>query len=197
MEVRRGDGDRVTSTTIRIDKAKLDRAVANALDNPRARATLSRIANEQGRKTVAIAKELAEAELHRRPANRRTAESLAHGKEYHDSFGFRVDMSNPVRVRVHIYNDHPAAGIIEHGSEGHTISSHGPLLRFPDDPALAPGGIFPVSGKHPNFRRGAAGVFPMSGPPWRFQASVEHPGTKPHRILIRALDRYRKATRNR
>lgn len=187
----------MSSTTIRIDKAKLDRAIANALSNPRARATLSRLANEQGRKTVVIAEELANAELHRRPGDRRTAESLAHGKEYHDSFGFRVDMSNPTRIKVHIYNNHPAAGIIEHGSEPHEIKPHGDLLRFPGNPSIRPGGIFPVAGKHPNFRRGAAGVFPITGPPWAYAQWVDHPGTKPHRILIRALDRYRKATRNR
>ena len=187
----------MSSTTIRVDPAKLERAIANALNNPKAKATLSRLANDQGRKLVVIAKEIADAELHRRPNDRRTAESLAHGKEYHDSFGYRVDLSNPARVKVYVTNNHPAAGIIDNGSSGHTITARSKLLRFPGDPATRVGGIFPVPGQHPNFKRGRAGDFPIAGPPWAFAGSVEHPGTKPHRILIRALDRYRKSTRSR
>lgn len=185
------------STTIRIDKGKLDRAIENALMNPRAKATLSRIANEQGRRVAFFAEQLAEEELNRRPEERRTAESRAHGKEYHDSFSFVVDMSNPRKIRIALQNDHPAARRIEKGTRRHDIPVSGTTYqRFPGDPTEARGGIFPVAGKGA-LRRGQKGQFPIEGPPWVHTYKVDHPGTAARNIMARALDRYRKATRNR
>lgn len=185
------------STSVRIDGAKLNRAIDNAIANPRAKATLSRIANEQARRLEFFAEQLAEEELNRRPTDRRTAASRNHGREYHDSFEAKVDMSNPKRIKITLTNDHPAATIIEKGSATHEIrpkAAHS--LRFPGDETTQRGGIFPVPGAGA-LRRGVKGEFPIQGPPWVHTKKVNHPGTAPRRIMARALDRYRKATRNR
>jgi hypothetical protein len=59
-------------TSVRIDPAKLMRLIDRAIESPKARATLARVANDESRKIVVIAQQLANDELHRRPANRRT-----------------------------------------------------------------------------------------------------------------------------
>lgn len=187
-------------TSVRIDQAKLMRLIERAIESPKARATLARVANDESRKIVVIAKELAEAELHRRPANRRTKASLEHGAEYHDSFVIiPADTSNPSKVRAGITNTHPAAGIIENGSPPHEIHWRGPNnpLLFPWDPPSTAGGIRQVPGKSSRFRQGTKGVFPVNygDAPTAAAARVSHPGSEPKRILARAADRYRKSTR--
>lgn len=195
-------------TSVRIDQAKLMRLIEKAIESPKARATLARVANDESRKIVAIAKELAEAELHRRPVNRRTKESLEHGAEYHDSFVIiPADTSNPSKVRAGITNTHPAARRIEKGTRGHDIplgGAGGKKLRFPGDDVgeylVDPsrrGGIRTKDfwGRNPRRREGVAGSWPLIGPPWVFREQVSHPGTEPKRILERAADRYRKSTR--
>ena len=187
-------------TSVRIDQAKLMRLIERAIESPKARATLARVANDESRKIVVIAKGLAEAELHRRPVNRRTKESLEHGAEYHDSFVIiPADTSNPSKVRAGITNTHPAAGIIEYGTrrKDYPIPARA-LLVFPWDPPSVRGGIRRVQGKAPQFREGAKGQFPVAysdGPIVAFPR-VKHPGTEPKRILARAADRYRKSTRH-
>ena len=130
-------------SSVRIDQAKLMRLIDKALESPKARAHLARVANDESRKIVVIAQQLAEAELHRRPADRRTKESLAHGAEYHDSFVIiPADTSNPSKVRAGITNTHPAAGIIENGSPPHYIvANSSSQLAFPWDPPSTAGGI--------------------------------------------------------
>jgi hypothetical protein len=186
-------------SSVRIDRAKLERLIERALESPRAKATLARVANNESRKMVAIAEQIANEELHRRPADRRTKASLAHGKEYHDSFVIiPADTSNPTKVRAGITNTHPAAAIIEYGSSPHyMIAGSSSKMVFPWDPPSTPGGIRPVPGKSPNFRQGTKGIFPVpygSAPTYAFDA-VLHPGTEPKRILERTADRYRKSTR--
>jgi hypothetical protein len=188
-------------TGVRVDQAKLQAAIDKALDSPKARAKLARIANDESRKMVVIAEQVAEEELHRRPDNRRTAESLAHGKEYHDSFEvIPADVSNPSKVRAGITNRHPMARLIEHGSRRHPITPRGNYkLAFPSEGgANQTGGIVPVPGKHPNFRQGIRGEFPIeiTSENITFRSMVDHPGTAPKRILQRVADRYRKSTRH-
>lgn len=109
-------------TSVRIDQAKLMRLIEKAIESPKARATLARVANDESRKIVVIAKELAEAELHRRPVNRRTKESLEHGAEYHDSFVIiPADTSNPSKVRG---RDHEHAPSRPPDREGHQGPRH-------------------------------------------------------------------------
>lgn len=187
-------------TSVRIDQAKLMRLIEKAIESPKARATLARVANDESRKIVVIAKELAEAELHRRPVNRRTKESLEHGAEYHDSFVIiPADTSNPSKVRAGITNTHPAAGIIENGSPPHyIIANTSSQLAFPWDPPSTAGGIRQVPGKSASFRQGTKGLFPVdyNSAPTFHTNSVLHPGSEPKRILARAADRYRKSTRH-
>jgi hypothetical protein len=187
--------------SVRIDQAKLMRLIDKALESPKARATLARVANDESRKIVVIAQQLANEELHRRPANRRTKASLEHGAEYHDSFVIiPADTSNPSKVRAGITNTHPAAGIIENGSPPHEIQATGSpgRLVFPWDPPSTAGGIRQVPGKSSSFRQGTKGVFPVNygeAPTVAFN-HVKHPGSEPKRILARAADRYRKSTRH-
>ena len=187
-------------TSVRIDQAKLMRLIEKAIESPKARATLARVANDESRKIVVIAKELAEAELHRRPVNRRTKESLEHGAEYHDSFVIiPADTSNPSKVRAGITNTHPAAGIIENGSPPHyIIANTSSQLAFPWDPPSTAGGIRQVPVKSASFRQGTKGLFPVdyNSAPTFHTNSVLHPGSEPKRILARAADRYRKSTRH-
>lgn len=186
-------------TSVRIDQAKLMRLIERAIESPKARATLARVANDESRKIVVIAKELAEAELHRRPANRRTKASLEHGAEYHDSFVIiPADTSNPSKVRAGITNTHPMAALIEHGSPPHYITANTSSgLVFPWDPPSTAGGIRQVPGKSSRFRQGTKGVFPVNygDAPTAAAARVSHPGSEPKRILARAADRYRESTR--
>jgi hypothetical protein len=186
--------------SVRIDQAKLMRLIDKALESPKARATLARVANDESRKMVVIAQQLANNELHRRPADRRTKESLAHGAEYHDSFVIiPADTSNPSKVRAGITNTHPAAGIIENGSPPHyIIANTSSQLAFPWDPPSTAGGIRRVAGKSSSFRQGTKGVFPVAygDAPTMHANSVLHPGSEPKRILARAADRYRKSTRH-
>ena len=185
-------------TRVRIDQQALLRKIERALTSPQARGHLTRVANAESRKIKAFAEEIAEEELHRRPDDRRTAESLAHGKEYHDSFEIiPADSSNPSKVRAGITNTHPAAAIIENGSDGHPIEARSAKrLIFPSGGAA--GGIVPVPGKHSNFRQGQKGTFPVEITPENKTTAiiVNHPGTAPRRILARAADRYRKSTRH-
>lgn len=188
-------------SNVRIDQAKLTRLINRALESPRAKATLARIANDESRKMVVIAEQVAEEELHRRPEERRTRESLAHGKEYHDSFVIiPADTSNPTKVRAGITNTHPAAAIIEKGSRPHTIQATGSpgRLVFPWDPPSERGGIRQVPGMAPQFRQGVRGEFPIAYSEGEISAfnHVSHPGTEPKRILERTADRYRKSTRH-
>lgn len=186
-------------SSVRIDKVKLERLIERALESPKAKATLARVANDESRKMVVIAEQIAGEELHRRPADRRTEASLAHGKEYHDSFVIiPADTTNPTKVRAGITNTHPAAAIIEYGSEPHyMIAGSTSNMVFPWDPPSTAGGIRQVPGKSSNFRQGTKGIFPVaynSAPTHAFE-SVLHPGTEPKRILERVADRYRKSTR--
>ena len=196
-------------SSVRIDQAKLMRLIDKALESPKARATLARVANDESRKIVVIAQQLANEELHRRPANRRTKASLEHGAEYHDSFVIiPADTSNPSKVRAGITNTHPAAGIIEHGARSHNIPLGDPgekKLRFPGDDdggytvrKELRGGIRTKDfwGRNPRRREGVAGQWPLIGPPWVFREGIGHPGSEPKRILARAADRYRKSTRH-
>jgi len=187
-------------TSVRIDQAKLMRLIEKAIESPKARATLARVANDESRKIVVIAQQLANDELHRRPANRRTEASLEHGAEYHDSFVIiPADTSNPSKVRAGITNTHPAAGIIENGSPPHyIIANTSSQLAFPWDPPSTAGGIRQVPGKSASFRQGTKGVFPVdyNSAPTFHTNSVLHPGSEPKRILARAADRYRKSTRH-
>jgi hypothetical protein len=188
-------------TSVRIDPAKLMRLIERAIESPKARATLARVANDESRKIVVIAQQLANDELHRRPANRRTKASLEHGAEYHDSFVvIPADTSNPSKIRAGVTNLHPAAGIIENGSPPHEIQATGSpgRLVFPWDPPSTAGGIRQVPGKSSSFRQGTKGVFPVNygeAPTVAFN-HVKHPGSEPKRILARAADRYRKSTRH-
>lgn len=187
-------------SSVRIDQAKLMRLIDKALESPKARATLARVANDESRKMVVIAQQLANNELHRRPADRRTKASLEHGAEYHDSFVIiPADTSNPSKVRAGITNTHPAAGIIENGSPPHYIvANSSSQLAFPWDPPSTAGGIRQVAGKSSSFRQGTKGVFPVAygDAPTMHANSVLHPGSEPKRILARAADRYRKSTRH-
>lgn len=187
-------------TSVRIDQAKLMRLIEKAIESPKARATLARVANDESRKIVVIAQQLANDELHRRPANRRTKASLEHGAEYHDSFVIiPADTSNPSKVRAGITNTHPAAGIIENGSPPHyIIANTSSQLAFPWDPPSTAGGIRQVPGKSASFRQGTKGLFPVdyNSAPTFHTNSVLHPGSEPKRILARAADRYRKSTRH-
>ena len=148
-------------TSVRIDQAKLMRLIERAIESPKARATLARVANDESRKIVVIAKELAEAELHRRPVNRRTKESLEHGAEYHDSFVIiPADTSNPSKVRAGITNTHPAAGIIENGSPPHYIIANTKSVGLPLGPALHPGWHPPSAGQVRQLPAGHQGFVP-------------------------------------
>ena len=182
----------------RIDPIAIQRLIENATASPQAKGQLTRRVNREGQKLLEIAQGLAEKELHRRPAERRTKESLAHGKEYHDSFYVKTaNPRSPREVAIRVGNDHPAASIIEDGAVPHYIfanTSSG--LRFPGSGGEeARGGIVPVKGKHSNFRQGKKGTFPVNGPPWAYRDVVEHPGVNPRRILARATDQYRKQTK--
>ncbi len=196
-------------SSVRIDQAKLMRLIDKALESPKARAHLARVANDESRKIVVIAQQLANNELHRRPADRRTKESLAHGAEYHDSFVIiPADTSNPSKVRAGITNTHPMAALIEHGSKGHDIplgGGSGKKLKFPGDEdggytvdKSLRGGIRTKDfwGANPRRREGVIGMWKLSGPPWTYPEDVRHPGTEPKHILARAADRYRKSTRH-
>lgn len=185
---------------VRLPAEKLDRLVGNALSSPSAKGALTRATNKESEKVLAFAKEIAEAELNRRPGNRRTAESLNHGKEYHDSF-YVVPASSgdPMRMRVKIGNNHPAAGMIEFGTPPHSIDAKAAdAMQFPGPNSPEDrGGIFPAPGHQTasRFRVGQKGSFMVDGPPWVYRKHVNHPGTQAKHILTRAMDRYRKSTR--
>ena len=159
-------------------------AIRRNLETPRNRATAARLLNRESEKVKAICEEIAEADLHRRPDNRRSAESLAHGAEYHDSFEIvpanQGDGLDNMEVRVR--NTHPAAHILEFGADPHAIPA-----------SSAPDLVFPYKGSGLGGRVGSKGTFAVNwGGAIRFQGkSVDHPGVEPRRIMRRAMQRYR------
>lgn len=160
----------------------LARAIAEALGSQQARNFAGQVANGEGTKLAAEAKGIAEEILHRRPENRRTKSSLAHGKEYHDSYTVTpMSPRSDEAAAVMVTNDHPAHAIIEKGSRGHKIPSSPGLVSFPWDPPSTKGtpttkGVFTI--EHKGELNDAF-------------AQVEHPGTAPKRILRNAVTRYR------
>lgn len=167
-------------------EAKLRRLLAD----PRRRSGVVTLLNNEGRKMREIAEQISEDELHRRPDDRRTPESLAHGKEYHDSW--RVVPAKEQgydKITVKIGNDHPAARIIENGAKPHTIQAPS------DDPRDAL--VFPFIGPVGRGGPGRKGGFavPWGSAPEFFGTEVNHPGVGAHRIGRRARDTYRKRSK--
>lgn len=135
------------------------------------------ILNAEASAIAAAGKEIAEHDLHRRPANRRTAESLAHGAEYHDSFKVEDPKITNSRIEIRVGNTHPMAKLIEGGSPEHPITpTTGPLLVFPFRPGTRGA---------PN-RKGDFAVAFGEGPK-RASRGVRHPGTAAKRIMYRAM----------
>lgn len=129
-------------------------------------------------------KVIAENDLHRRDANRRTDESLAHGAEYHDSFEVAAPRISADRIEIRVGNTHPAARIIEGGSNPHPITPRRRQLAFPFNGGARGG---------PN-RKGGFAVAWGSAPVMRSDG-VAHPGSAPKRILYRAVVRWRSTSR--
>ena len=156
----------------------------NLLNDPRRRGVVTRILNAESRKILKVAEELAEDELHRRPDDRRSKESLAHGKHYHDSFRIIDAKERNGRLQAGITNDHPAAMVIEKGAKPHPIDASDPdhPLFWPLSVRSSAGGVgqlgsFPVTFEEAQSGSGAA-------------LQVDHPGVQPHRIMRRARDTY-------
>jgi len=165
---------------VNIDKAGLERLILDKMRAAEARFTVRVIAEKMGQGVVKEAKQIAEVELHRRPTERRTKESLRHGAEYHDSFFYRVNMAGyPRQILVECGNRHPAAPIIRKGSTPHQIPSTPGWIRFP-------------AGKGSHVARGSKGTWAVNGPPWvSTTVAVEHPGQEAAlEITLRAAHKY-------
>ena len=161
----------------------LDRWLERVKDSPAAKRKATMIVNREGEKVLAICREIADEELHRRDdPSRRSPESNAHGKHLHDSFYVVPARENDYKPILRIGNDHPAFPYIEKGTKAHSIAPRGDHpLAFPFNGG-ARGGVG---------RKGAFAVNWDEGEPM-FRDGVDHPGVEPRNILGRALRRYRR-----
>lgn len=172
-----------TRVNVQVNQAAVARAIGKALGSRRAGTLAQVIANKEGQKVKRIAERIAKDELHRRPDDRRTQSSLAHGKEYHDSFVVRQgERTGQTAAEVKIGNTHPAHAIIEKGSKEHPI------------PTGSKGLIFPWKGlatqRSGPGRKGNFAVAYGEAPTRKEPIGVQHPGTEAHNIMPRAAQEY-------
>lgn len=176
------------TSSIKVDVSRLQRRkLVDFNANPRQRAAASRILRHEARNFVGICQSIAEAEFRTdRPQKRRRSK----GPHYKDSFFYTPATQDSIgRMRVGFGNRHPAANIIEGGSQPHSIPSSGETyLRFPFKPGAARSRLGGPPGDWPtDFRQGGK-VYSQVG-------SVHHPGTPAFRIIRRARERYRARAR--
>lgn len=149
-----------------------------------ARGTAASILNREARRMRDAAQRITRNEIRDRPDSRRSAESLAHGKTYYESWDFKPARLNGYRLEIVVFNDHPFARAVEAGTPEHVIAPRGPhKLSFP-------------------FNGGARGSVGSAGRwavdfdegPRMARAGVKHPGAAPHRIMERAVMEWRATT---
>lgn len=149
------------------------------LDDPKNRAVVARILNDESRALKATCEEVAEEDLHRRPTERRTRESLAHGPEYHDSFEIiEAKQLGPNKMKTGVENTHPFARAVEHGTPAHEIRSSG-RMNFP----------WNLRRQGPHDGAGI-GDFLVDGDANFSGFKVSHTGAGAKRIMARARRRY-------
>lgn len=149
------------------------------LDQPNQRAVVSRILNDESRKLKVICEQVAEESVHRRPDDRRTRESLAHGPEYHDSFEIvKAKTIGADKIKAGVENTHPFARAVEKGTPAHPIVSEG----FQ---------VFPWNGQRNGPNDGAGmGDFLVSGARNARARVVNHTGAGAKNVMRRARRRY-------
>jgi len=156
------------------------------LNKPNQRAVVSRIINDESRALKVVCEEVSDEDLHRRPDERRSRESLAHGAEYHDSWEIiEARESGADKLQAGVRNTHPFARAVERGTPAHMIRSYGAgELRFPWNGRR--------TGPHDG---GGLGDFLVSGGRNFSGFKVSHPGAGAKRIAARARRRYLDRTR--
>lgn len=182
------------TTTVKVDLGRRQRRQVDIFNaNPRTRAHAARIVNHGAHRVIAIAREIAEEELHNdRPKERRRHPDSPH---YVDCFFVTpTTMDRINRVVAGFGNNHPAAAYIEHGGGGeHTITAvvggeNSGNLVFPFRKGASRGGPGQPPGDWP-VRFGEAGSQRMS------VYSVTHPGSPAFHIIRRAREAYRRQAR--
>lgn len=151
------------------------------LRTPQFRAKVIRILNNEAREVKAIAEELAEQDLRRRPPGRRTQDSKDHGKEYHDSFEIVPTREHANKMRVAISNSHPWAAAVEFGTRRHDIPKTGTTHMG-----------FPYNGPSGKGSPGKRSGWLLEGDPKVHAYKVDHPGAGAFHIQARALRIYRR-----
>lgn len=157
----------------------------NLLQQPRMRPVVSRILNDASRDLKIVCEEVANEDLHRRPDDRRTKESLAHGPSYHESFEIiTAKEAGPDKMKSGVRNTHPFARAVEHGTPAHLIVSYPGKQSFPWN--------LQRLGPH----NGAGmGDFLVTGDRNFAGNVVRHTGAGAKRIMARARRRYLDRTR--
>lgn len=153
--------------------------VGRVMNDPRNRPKIIRILEREAVAVEDAGSDIAETDLHRRPDDRRTPESLAHGAHYHDSWAHGPVDFQGNRAEIKVGNTHPAARMVEGGTDAHSIT-----------PVTAQRLAFPYNGGgrgRPN-RKGSFAVA-WSDAPTTKRKAVNHPGAAAHRILYRAVVR--------
>ena len=157
-------------------------------EQPRTRGAAARILNNESRKIVQIAEEIALEDLHqRKDPTRRSDLSLEHGKRLHESFEMVPASEFGVgKLRVGIRNTHPAFKFVEYGTPRHDIEvrSGDGFLFFPWDGTRG-------------VNRGAPGKKGRFAVDWDdadtfMGKKVNHPGAVARKIIPRAVRRYRR-----
>lgn len=172
-------------TTVKIDASD---AIVNNLrmtmeSSPQLANAARNLLLRDGQRIKGYAEVFAEGEIHRRPGNRRTAETRGR-RHFNDSFVVRPNRANRLsNMVVDVGSTHPMGWIIENGSPAHEITGN-PDLRFPY--------FMETSSSGP----GQLGVFALHWTEGKIakRHAVSHPGTAPHHILRRALDQYKRET---
>lgn len=164
-------------------KAALRRIIADPRNTPKLKA----IARREVRQMAEAGEAISETDLNRRPSDRRTRESLAHGAEYHDSWATTEPRLEGDRIIAKAGNTHPFAPAVEAGTPAHAIvpRAGGPgVLKFP----------FNGGGRGAPNRKGAFAVAWGEAPTMRSNG-VGHPGAVAHRIMYRAVIRWKSQSR--
>lgn len=174
----------VTTANVRLADGDLERLRHLLETDPKLRSAAARILNRESEKVRVIAKEITEKEIHRRPQERRTKISLAHGAELHDSFEVVPAREvGPNQMKVSIRNTHPAFAAVNNGTPPHRI-----------EPRVAKTLAFPFRGPVGKGQVGKLGTFAVrtGDAPMFYPQGVDHPGAQGHQILQRALRTYRR-----
>lgn len=176
--------------TVKLPLDLADKLLRDIQRSPGVRRKARTILQREGNVIKQIAEEIAEHDLNRRPANRRTTS----GPEYHDSFVVKVE-DGPLleSLMVRVGNNHKWAGAVEYGVKPHVIRERSKgSMTFPWIRANSQSPVVRSSTRGGVGRKGQWPLAYGSGPNYKpADGFVDHPGAPAFRVLRRAMERYR------